>query len=274
MCRLYGIRSTHYTKIHCELLSVQNSLIGQAEEDSRGYPNPHGWGIGMYRDGKTICRRQEDPAHKSEKYRETSMDTHAETAIAHIRRATVGEPRLENTHPFCTDNSFLAHNGHVDHFEVVGEDIREFLPEQRCDAIEGSTDSEHFFQLVLHEYEDRGADTMHQALQRATKRLRQWVRAAPGEGEGGLGLNILWVYDGQLAGSRLDRTLWMRCRDTDPICPICDQHHADVGDEPYRFIEFASERLTMDDNWEPVPDYSVFWIDDEYEVQFEPMLGV
>lgn len=271
MCRLYGICATHPTKIHCELLHVQNSLFGQSRMDSRGYANPHGWGIGVYRDGHTTRRRQADPAHESEKFRATSLDTHAETALAHVRRATVGEPRLENTHPFLHGNSFLAHNGHVDHFEIVGKKIRDYLPRHRRDAIEGTTDSEHFFQLVLHEYVDVGADSMKAALQRASRRLRQWVREAPGEGEGGLGLNILWVFDGKLVGSRLDRTLWVRTRESDEDCNICGGRHADPGDEPYRFIEFASERLTTDDTWEPVPEESVFWIDDDFEVQFEPM---
>lgn len=271
MCRLYGIRATHPTKIHCELLHVQNSLFGQAREDSRGFANPHGWGIATYKNGHTDCRRQADPAHESEKYRRTSMDTYAETAVAHVRRATVGEPRLKNTHPFCFDDSFLAHNGHVDHFEVVGEQIRDHLPDHRRDAIEGTTDSEHFFQLVLNEYLEQGADSMHQALQRAATRLRRWVRASPGEGEGGLGLNTLWVHDGQLAGTRLDRTLWMRTTTSVDRCEICGQQHAEPGEEQYRFIEFASERLSDRRGWEPVPEESVFWIDDDFRVQIEPM---
>ncbi len=225
----------------------------------------------MVRDGTTRCRRQEDPAHKSEKFRETSMDTYAQAVVAHIRRATVGEPRIENTHPFCVENSFLAHNGHVDHFEIVGEQIREFLPPERRDAIAGTTDSEHFFQLALHEYVDAGADTMGDALQRATQRLRRWVLESPGEGEGGLGLNTLWVYDGKFAGTCLERTLWTRTRSGVDRCHFCDEYHAEPGDERYQFIEFASERLTLEDNWRRVPDRSVFWVDDNHEVQFEPM---
>lgn len=274
MCRLYGIRSTHPTKVHCELLHVQNSLFGQSQMDSRGFANPHGWGIGMYCDGETVCRRQADPAHESPDYRSASVDTYAKTVIAHVRRATVGEPRLENTHPFCCGNSFMAHNGHVDHFEIVGQQLRDYLPEHRREAICGTTDSEHFFQLILTEYVEGDADSMHEALQQATVRLRRWVRQAPGEGEGGLGLNTLWVHEGNMAGTRLDRTLWMRCRDVDPKCPVCGEHHADTGDEPYRFIEFASERLTIDENWEPVPEESVFWVDDGFNVQVEPMRAV
>ena len=271
MCRLYGIRASHPTRVHCELLAVQNSLFGQSQKDSRGFTNPHGWGIGAFRDGKTICRRQADPAHESAAYRQKALSTNAVAVVAHVRRATVGEPRLENTHPFCFENSFLAHNGHVDHFEEVGQKIRDHLPPARREAIEGTTDSEHFFQLVLNEYVDREADSMAAALQVATCRLRRWVRQSPGDGEGGLGLNTLWVYDGKLAGTRLDRTLFMRTRDRACECDVCGRCHAEPGDESYRFVEFASEKLTADEDWERVPDESIFWVDKSHRVQFEPM---
>ena len=263
MCRLYAMIATHPTKVHCELLHVQNSLIEQASEDEKGFSNPHGWGLCLVSDGAMRCKRQADPAHESEKYRSASLRAYAEVVLAHLRRATVGEPRIENTHPFQWNRSVLAHNGHVDHFEIVKEWLLDELPDDRREAIRGSTDSEHFHQLVLTEYIDRGAPSMHQALQRAALRLRSWVRDAAGEREGGLGLNILWAHEESLAGSRLDRTLWYRKRDCTFRCDTCGEAHAEPGDEEYHSVEFASERLTAT-GWERVPEESAFWVDDDF----------
>ena len=113
---------------------------------------------------------------------------------------------------------------------------------------------------------------MAEALQRATRRLRDWICESAGEGEGGLGLNILWVYEGHLAGTRFDRPLWTRSRAAAVECDTCGQCHADPGEESYRFVEFASEKLTVGDDWQRVPDESVFWVDDDFQVQYEPML--
>ena len=270
MCRLYGMQATHPTQIHCELLHVQNSLFHQAREDEQGFENPHGWGIGVVEDGKVRCKRQSDPAHESEKYRSASFRAYAKTAVAHVRRATVGKPRIENTHPFRTTNSFLAHNGHVDSFDKVGPKIREYLPKRRRKSIRGSTDSEHFFKLVLTEYEDHSAPSMKEALQRATALLRGWIRETDSKGEGGLGLNILWVHDGKLAGTKLDRPLWYRQRTASTECENCGDFHANAGDDSYRSIELASEKLTIN-GWTRVPDASVFWIDDDLSIHFEPL---
>lgn len=272
MCRLYGLHATHPTKIHCELLHVQNSFIRQAVQDANGYSNPHGWGIGVVEGGVVSFKRQVDPAHSSSKYRSAALRTYAQTVIAHLRRATVGEPSLENTHPFRWRDSFLAHNGHIDHFEEVKPRILDALPPERRQAIRGSTDSEHFLHLVLTAYLEDGAGSMQQALQQAVVRLRRWVNEASGEGEGGLGLNTLWVHQGKLAGTRLDRTLWVRSRDRAMECDVCGERHANPGGEPYRSVEFASERLTAR-GWEPIPDESVFWVDEDYEVHVEAMVN-
>lgn len=273
MCRLYGLQATHPTKVHCELLHVQNAFIQQAVEDATGFANPHGWGICMVSDEEVTCRRQVDPAHSSEEYREAAFQMQGEAVVAHLRRATVGEPRLENTHPFRWEDSFLAHNGHIDHFEEVQPLLVDALPDERRQAIGGETDSEHFFQLLIHEYLDRGAASMADALHRASARLRRWIREVSPTGGGGLGLNTLWVFDGKLAGTRLDRTLWVRRRDSTYECERCGDDHADPGDGPYRAIEFASEKLTAR-GWEPIPDESVFWVDENCELHVERMQRV
>ncbi len=270
MCRLYGLQATHPTRVYCELLHVQNAMIAQAQRDKRGDANPHGWGVGAFKNGETWRRRQPDPAHHSEEYRTTALDTSALGLIAHLRRATVGEPCLQNTHPFFDGTSLFAHNGHIDHFEEVQPRLLAYLPAHRREAIEGTTDTEHIFQLVLHEYEDHHAPTMIQALDDAIGHIRRWVADSEAEDEGGLGLNLLWLRDGRLAGTRFDRTLWVRTRTGADLCEFCGTHHHDPDDVDFRSVEVASERLTTR-GWEPVPDESLFWVDDDFQFHTQPL---
>lgn len=266
MCRLYGMTATHPTRAECELLEAQNSLIEQAVEDGRGLDNPHGWGVGLVRDGTTECARQVEPADASEEFRNQAIQSASETLIAHVRRATVGEPLYENTHPFRFESSFLAHNGHVGRFDEVRPNILDALPDAHVDRIQGTTDSEHFFQLVL--AHDRDADTHTEALRHAVEQMREWTDEVDGETD--LFLNTLWSDEGRLAGTKLERTLWYLERDEPVSCGICNSPHADPDDDSYRSVVLASEPIT-DEDWTPVPEASVFRVDSDYSLQIEPL---
>lgn len=267
MCRLYGMIATHPTRAECELLDAQNSLIDQAVEDGRGLENPHGWGIGVVSDGVTECARQVEPADSSDDYRERAIQSEAETLVAHVRRATVGEPVYENTHPFRNGSSFLAHNGHVGRFDDVRSKLLQALPEPERDRIGGSTDSEHFFRLALSHA--RETDSRTEALRRATVQLRDWTRAI-GRGTE-LYLNTLWGDDGILVGTKLERSLWYIQRDEPITCEICDRPHAHPDDgDAYRSLVLASEPIT-DEPWQRVPEESVFAVDADFSLTTEPL---
>ncbi|MFB6264836.1 MAG: class II glutamine amidotransferase [Bradymonadaceae bacterium] len=268
MCRLYGMRATHPTRPACELIDAQNSLIQQAVEDGRGLENPHGWGIGWVHDGATECARQVEPADESAEYRRNVLDTAAETVVAHVRRATVGDPCYENTHPFRDGEQFLAHNGHVGKFDAVRPKILEALPAGVADRIQGTTDSEHVFQLVR-SYREEG-DDMIDALRRAVDRLQRWTLDAGGEPE--LALNTLWVDRGELAGTKVERSLWYLVRDEPITCSICDAPHAHPpGDDEYRSVVVASEKIT-DEDWVRMPEGSVFEVDDDLSIRLQPVV--
>ncbi len=272
MCRLYGMQATHPTRVACELIDAQNSLIKQAARDERGLENPHGWGIGLVQGDRVECARQVGPAHESEEYRAQVMASEAETVVAHVRRATVGEPCHENTHPFRWQDSFLSHNGHIGRFDEVKPRLLDALSSERREAIGGTTDSEHFFQLVLSTYLDEGADSRGEALQRAVETLVDCRRELDEDVE--LALNTLWVHDGDLMGTKLERSLWYVERGEPIECGICDEPHAEPDDgRPYRSTVLASERIT-DENWTDMPDGSIFWLDSDGELHIEPMRAI
>ena len=63
----------------------------------------------------------------------------------HVRRATMGHLALENTHPFCLGSNTLGHNGTILRYPRLLE------PDMR--RPDGDTDSEHLFNLLMHNFD-------------------------------------------------------------------------------------------------------------------------
>ena len=69
----------------------------------------------------------------------------SEVFIVHVRAATVGNPTVENTHPFQLGPYTFGHNGTVLRYP------RLLSPGMRRPR--GDTDSEHLFNLLMHDYD-------------------------------------------------------------------------------------------------------------------------
>jgi glutamine amidotransferase len=275
MCRLYGLQATHPTRPACELLVAQNALIHQSREDARGHSNPHGWGIGYVHDHTTSCFRQVAPAAGSADYRTESLRAEGTTVLAHVRRATVGNPAYNNTHPFRHGGALLIHNGHVPAFDRVRPRLLDRLDASHQQSIRGITDSEHVLALLLQLRDEAPNAPLDTITRRALALVQDWVTTASDTATVDavdadttalshdaltdlLGLNLLWTDGTTLAGSRLNRTLWARTRTAPCDCPICGHTHAaPPAEADYRSTTLASERLT-DEDWIPVPNGSVF----------------
>lgn len=283
MCRLYALQATHPTRVSCELLDAQNALIDQSRTDTRGLSNPHGWGLASLNEGRARCFRQVEPASSSKRYREAALRLNGTTLLAHIRRATVGTPRPENTHPFRHEDAFLIHNGHVPAFDQVRPRLLDRLSEKRRQTIEGSTDSEHIFTLLLELREEAPDAALHEVTRRAVHLLQSWCEDAQANVETGvsdlpfddletlddeiihrtLALNLLWTDGTWIGGARLNRSLWTLRRTNFYECPICGDDHTTAPEaERYRATALASEPVT-DEHWAEVPNGSVFHVADD-----------
>lgn len=267
MCRLYGLRATHPTTPTCELIDAQNSLLEQSVEDSRGLSNRDGWGMGhVLPDGSLDCERQIDPAHGSEAYRRRASEIESICVVAHVRRATIGEPRLANTHPFRDDGALLVHNGHVGAFERVRPRLLEAMGKRRADRISGETDSEHVFALLMSRRGERTPSAMADVLARTVNDVRTWC----GEEGTVAALNVIWVAGDVMVGSRFGRDLHYVERDRAYECPVCGHHHGPEDAEGYRAVVVASERIT-DEEWTAVEDGSVWWVDEDVRFRSRPI---
>lgn len=267
MCRLYGLQATHPTRPASDLIDAQNSLIRQSREDERGLSNPHGWGVGIVTNGAVRCERQVGPASESADFRAKVLQAEGSAIVAHVRRATIGTPSHENTHPFRDGDALLMHNGHIEAFDTVRSKILDTLPDDRARAIRGDTDSEHFFQL-LRARQDEAPDRSRAAiLKEAIQDVLAWSEANQPEAE--VALNVLWVDDRRIVGSRLNRSLWYRRREAPYICPNTGRHHANPpAGESYRAYVVASERIT-DEDWTEIPSSSVFEITNDMSFEVE-----
>jgi len=288
MCRLYGLQATHPTRSACELLDTQNAMIQQSREDARGLSNPHGWGMGHVTAGTTSCFRQVGPASENAEYREEALKTEGTTVLAHVRRATVGDPSQANTHPFRHGSALLIHNGHVPAFDAVRPHLLDQLSDERRRYIRGTTDSEHVLALLLQLRDEVPDAPLHEVTRTVLQRIQAWVeREAPDaephptdadtkalshdEMEDIFALNLLWTDGTTLAGSRLNRTLWMLDRSHVRACPLCGANHADPPDgADYRATVLASERIT-DEDWTEVPNGAVFSTAPDATFYLEPL---
>ena len=141
MCELFAMSSDQPARLSYELSQF-------ATHGGQRYANRDGWGIVFTepRDGYVF----REPGAASESALEKLVAGHAvptRLAIAHVRRASAGQPALRNTHPFSrvVDGKacHFAHNGDL---PGLRESFVDTAAEQRC---LGDTDSELAFMLLL-----------------------------------------------------------------------------------------------------------------------------
>jgi predicted glutamine amidotransferase len=182
MCRVFGCVAAEPVSIRPELLEAQNPIIRQSEDHDSG------WGMAVYErpDGSDLklVRFPEAAYNDGSFLRATEM--RGRIFNVHVRRATMGGLSLVNTHPFCLGTYSLCHNGTIVSYPRLLED--------GVSPPVGDTDSEHFFNLLMSQYDP--AEPV-ECLRRA---VRTTVERSPFSG-----LNILFSDGEKLFAYRLGR---------------------------------------------------------------------
>lgn len=143
MCRLFGFKSVIPSQVHNSLLSAENALV----EQSRRHPD--GWGVAYYNGGTPHLIKAAKSAVECNIFKRVSGVVSSHTVVAHLRKATLGEHSLLNTHPFQYGKWVFAHNGHIHEFDKYKEVILAQIKPQFKRYILGDTDSEHIFYFIL-----------------------------------------------------------------------------------------------------------------------------
>ena len=149
MCRLFGMTAgAHRTDAAFWLLEAPDSLSVQSRRE------PDGTGLGWFGDDgtpwvdKAAIAAWEDAAFALE-----ARELCSANYLAHVRFASTGGLRPENTHPFVQDGRMLAHNGVIEGLGVLERALGDYRS-----LVAGETDSERFFALVTRQIHAHDGD--------------------------------------------------------------------------------------------------------------------
>lgn len=258
MCRLFALRASHATRVRGSLLTAPTSLRNQSCCDSRCERHGDGWGIGYYTAGRPQRRRSVHPAEQDPAYEELANAVTAETVLAHVRRSSVGAVVERNCHPFQYGHWLFAHNGTLFGFQEARDQVLALIPSELRPAIEGDTDSQHAFLVLLGRLRKLGqpldgavdAPVLARALADTLLVLKELCPGKPGEESQ---LNFVVTNGPLLAASRWGYTLYrLERRGYDPACPDVPVTRRD----DYHALAIASEPTTAE-AWEALPERSV-----------------
>ena len=105
MARLFGLIGNRADLAARVLASEEEAL----RVSSKG--TALGWGIGFYQGGEVLMRRRPIDDHATVDVAKVAGDVRADILIGHVRNATVGSLRTENTHPFRYRQWLFAQTG-------------------------------------------------------------------------------------------------------------------------------------------------------------------
>jgi len=266
MCRLFGFRSVIQSQVHRSLVDADNALAVQSQA------HPDGWGVAFYVDGAPHLTKSASTALHDALFKRVSGIVASETVVAHIRKATVGENSVLNTHPFQHGKWVFAHNGEIPKFERCrGAVDAEIAPRLRR-YILGETDSERIFFLFLTQLSQFGPLTNRLGVEDVLDALEKTVRLVRRLADGPdapepCSLNLLATDGTCLVAVQSGKSLYWssykkRCSERD-TCPfLADACEAESKDGFVNHLIISSEPLSGENIWlemEPGEMIGVDW---------------
>ena len=150
MARLFGLIGNRADLAGRVLLSEAEVLKAKAGSTQLG------WGVGFYQGGEVLMRRRPIDDRPVIDVARLTGDVRADLMIGHVRSATVGSLRTENTHPFRYRQWLFEMTGTLPAFESIRERLLASVPEFLRSSIRGETDAEILFYVFLSFVHDAG----------------------------------------------------------------------------------------------------------------------
>lgn len=263
MCRLLGYLGASIQLDHL-LYKPEHSLVVQSyqpREMTAGVVNADGLGIGWYhaeRDIAPFTYKNTLPIWNDTNLPELSRYVESKCVLAYDRSATLGQALdLSNCQPFRDDRLLFIHNGFIKDFrKTLYRPIRDRLSDPVYQSINGTTDSEHIFALLVNELHSLEDCTLEKALQATlltlTKLAREW--------EVSFSANAIVTDGRRLVASRYaygtsaPSLYWLR---DDPSYPDA--------------VIIASEPLFAG-NWKSFPNSSILSVGENLEIYLNQLL--
>jgi glutamine amidotransferase len=243
---------------------------------------PLGWGIGFYQGGEVLMRRRPIDERRDIDVARLAADVRADLLIGHVRHATVGALRTENTHPFRYRQWLFAQTGTVSDFEQVHDRLVASVPDFLRGGIRGDTDAEVVFHVFLSFLHDAGrlndglveASHVREALRSSLAVIDGMTAEVGGEA---VKLNLMVSNGDQLiAVHRSPVTMALR------VFNGKADAEAIMGDDPQlrrRIPELARMHFSMaasdfdgappTGRWKPVPDCAIVSMSRDDEPRIE-----
>jgi len=255
MCRLLGIAVSEPTDFKIVLREAPRSLATLSRE------HRDGWGLAVFDEQTGGWRLDKGVACASEdeRFHRLALGSRGEVLVSHVRRKTVGETSLVNTHPFERGRWVFAHNGTIE--DVAW--LRAQSSRERLAEIRGETDSELLFAWLLTRLDAAGA--AHSAASPETDRVLgaavRTARERPGFGA----FNFLLSDGVTLYAHRFGRTMQLLERGPhDAIRTRRTSRDGTVVETPWSQrrsgIFVASEKMT-DEPWQLIDEGMLLRID-------------
>ncbi len=243
MCRLFGLITNKEVNVEFSFLKADLPFKDLSKR------NPHGWGIGYYKNENAKIQKQPIPAFDSKKFQEIARSIKSEMFISHVRYSTQGELTPENTHPFKYENWIFAHNGNID----IRDKLLESLNSKFKNAIKGETDSEVFFYWLLQNIEDQ--NNLYDGIKESISFIQS------NRGNKTTSINFILLNGEKLIALRkafqriYKYSLYYLCRKPDKMEPIkfhskeTRQLITSKNLEGEEAVLVCSEPLTEEENW-------------------------
>jgi predicted glutamine amidotransferase len=128
------------------LLEAPDSLAQQSRRE------PDGTGLGYFEeDGTPVVRKEPLAAYEDQRFAQEAKEICSRTFVAHVRYASTGGLKPENTHPFEQQGRLFAHNGVIEDLPELERELGDAMS-----IVRGDTDSERYFALITREIQHTG----------------------------------------------------------------------------------------------------------------------
>ncbi|KAJ8595922.1 N-terminal nucleophile aminohydrolase [Rhizopogon salebrosus TDB-379] len=180
MCRFVIYKGTSPVQLSHLLTRPCHSIINQAFDsrlrlDHRRPINGDGFGVGWYDSvydeelGSQPCIfTSVTPAWNNANLIRLAEKIKSPLVFAHVRATTTGSLSLDNCHPFAYGKLMFMHNGGIADFHLIKRRLQAELSDDVYNVVQGNTDSECAFALLLSKLPDPKAKSFTtRTLQRA-----------------------------------------------------------------------------------------------------------
>lgn len=257
---------------------IQQSFHSTGQDDPL---NGDGFGIAWYVHDLTpepALFRSVTPAWNNSNLLEIARVVKSNLILAHVRAATKHGGQSEaNCHPFRWGRYAFMHNGDIGGFPKLRRAMLQSLSDEAFNHIQGNTDSEHLFAVVVDELsksEARGLSAMAQALTNTVQRIvalgrdfevtePHYLNLALSDGSSAVACRYTTHdgYDGESLFVHTGRIY---------VCNkgVCKMLAPDTG---RGCVLVSSEPLSDDAGWDPIPRNHLLLIDPDGNVTPQPL---